>query len=94
MVRRELQVAEGELYSVTGLGLSRDRLKRTGYFKEVEFATSRGSADDKINLNVKVEEAQTGALTFGVGYSSLYQAMIIGLRSLTEISSAWDTADP
>jgi len=77
VVRRELQVAEGELYSVTGLGLSRDRLKRTGYFKDIEFATSRGSADDKINLNVKVEEAQTGALSFGVGYSSLYQAMIM-----------------
>jgi len=77
VVRRELQVAEGELYSVTGLGLSRDRLKRTGYFKDIEFATSRGSADDKLNLNVKVEEAQTGALSFGVGYSSLYQAMIM-----------------
>ena len=76
VVRRELQVAEGELYSVTGLGLSRDRLKRTGYFKDVEFATSRGSTDDRINLNVKVEEAQTGTLSFGVGYSSLYQAMI------------------
>jgi len=77
VVRRELQVAEGELYSVTGLGLSRDRLKRTGYFKDIEFATSRGSADDKLNLNVKVEEAQTGALSFGVGYSSLYQAMVM-----------------
>ena len=78
VVRRELQMAEGELYSVTGLGLSRDRLKRTGYFKDVEFATSRGSTDDRINLNVKVEEAQTGTLSFGVGYSSLYQAMISG----------------
>jgi len=77
VVRRELQVAEGELYSVTGLGLSRDRLKRTGYFKDVEVTTSRGSADDKINLNLKVEEAQTGTLSFGVGYSSLYQAMIM-----------------
>jgi outer membrane protein insertion porin family len=77
VVRRELQVTEGELYSASGLGLSRDRLKRTGYFKDVELATSRGSTDDKINLNVKVEEAQTGTLSFGVGYSSLYQAMIM-----------------
>ncbi len=76
VVRRELQLAEGELYSASGMGLSRDRLKRTGYFKDVELATSRGSADDKINLNVKVEEAQTGSFSFGVGYSSLYQALI------------------
>jgi len=33
VVRRELLVAEGELYSVTALNESRNRLKRTGYFK-------------------------------------------------------------
>ena len=81
VIRRELQLAEGELYSVTGLGLSRDRLKRTGYFKDIEFTTSRGSTDDRINLNVKVEEAQTGTLSFGVGYSSLYEAMIMATIS-------------
>jgi len=76
VVRRELQVAEGELYNVTGLNESQARLKRTGYFKEVEFATNRGSADDKIDLDVKVEEAPTGALTLGLGYSSEFQAMV------------------
>ena len=76
IIRRELQVAEGELYTVTGLNESQSRLKRTGYFKNVEFATNRGSADDKIDLDVKVEEAQTGALTLGLGYSSEFQAMI------------------
>jgi outer membrane protein insertion porin family len=53
------------------LNRSRDRLKKTGYFKEVDFAASRGSADDKMNLDLKVEEAPTGALSFGIGYSSL-----------------------
>jgi len=76
IIRRELQVAEGELYAVTGLNESQSRLKRTGYFKNVEFATNRGSADDKIDLDVKVEEAQTGALTLGLGYSSEFQAMV------------------
>ena len=76
VVRRELQVAEGELYNVTGLNESQARLKRTGYFKEVEFATNRGSADDKIDLDVKVEEAPTGALTLGLGYSSEFQVMV------------------
>ena len=76
VVRRELQVAEGELYTITGLNESQARLKRTGYFKEVEFATNRGSADDKIDLDVKVEEAPTGALTLGLGYSSEFQVMV------------------
>jgi outer membrane protein insertion porin family len=43
-----------------------------GFFKEVEFTTSRGTTDDKINLDIKVEEANTGAIALGAGYSSLY----------------------
>ena len=34
VVRRELRVSEGELYNATGLNVSRERLKRTGYFKD------------------------------------------------------------
>ena len=75
VIRRELQVAEGELYSATGLNKSRDRLKRTGFFKEVDFTTSRGSTDDRVNLDIKVEEAPTGSISFGVGYSSVYKVM-------------------
>ena len=71
VVRREILMAEGELYNASALNRSRDRLKKTGYFKEVDFAASRGSADDKMNLDLKVEEAPTGALSFGIGYSSL-----------------------
>ncbi len=82
MIRRELEVEEGELYSVTDLNESRDRLKRTGYLKEVGFTTSRGSTDEKINLDIKVEEAPTGALSFGVGYSSIEN--VVGSVSLSE----------
>jgi outer membrane protein insertion porin family len=71
VIRRELQIAEGEIYNANGLNKSRDRLRRTGYFKEVDFSTSRGSTDEKINLDMKVEEAPTGSFSFGVGYSSL-----------------------
>jgi len=71
VIRRELRVVEGELYSATNLNRSRDRLKRTGYFKEVDFSTSRGSTEEKINLDIKVEETPTGSLSFGVGYSTL-----------------------
>jgi outer membrane protein insertion porin family len=82
VIRRELKVAEGELYSATGMNRSRDRLKRTGFFKEVDFTTSRGSTDQKINLDVKVEEAPTGAISFGVGYSSLES--VVGIASISD----------
>jgi outer membrane protein insertion porin family len=82
VIRRELRVAEGELYSSTGLSKSRDRLKRTGYFKEVDFSTSRGSNDEKINLDIKVEEAPTGALSFGIGYSSI--EAVVGTAAISD----------
>jgi len=82
VIRRELRVAEGELYSATGLSKSKDRLKRTGFFKEVEVTTSRGSTEDKTNLEVKVEEAPTGALSFGMGYSSIEN--VVGSASISD----------
>ncbi len=82
VIRRELRVAEEELYSATGLSKSKDRLKRTGFFKEVEVTTSRGSTEDKTNLEVKVEEAPTGALSFGIGYSSIEN--VVGTASISD----------
>jgi outer membrane protein insertion porin family len=75
-------VAEGELYSAADLNKSRDRLKRTGFFKEVDFTTSRGGTEEKINLDIKVEEAPTGAISFGVGYSSLEN--VVGSASISD----------
>ncbi len=82
VIRRELQIAEGELYSATQMNKSRDRLKRTGFFKEVDFTTSRGSTEEKINLDIKVEEAPTGSLSFGIGYSSVEN--VVGTASLSD----------
>ncbi len=82
VIRRELLVAEGELYSASQMNKSRDRLRRTGYFKEVEFTTSRGSSEEKVNLDIKVEEAPTGALSFGVGYSSIEK--VVGTASVSD----------
>jgi len=72
VIRRELKVAEGDLYGSTLLRKSRRRVKRTGYFKEVDFATSPTEKRELIDLDIRVEEAETGALQFGAGYSSLY----------------------
>ncbi len=82
VIRRELRVAEGELYSAADMNKSRDRLKRTGYFKEVDFTASRGSTEDKINLDIKVEEAPTGAVSFGIGYSTLEN--VVGSASISD----------
>jgi len=82
VIRREIQFAEGDLYNVTALTKSRSRLRRTGYFKEVDFITSPGSTDEKINLDVKVDEAPTGAISFGIGYSSIEN--VIGTAAISD----------
>jgi outer membrane protein insertion porin family len=82
VIRRELVVAEGELYNAADMNQSRDRLKRTGYFKEVDFTTSHGSTEEKINLDLKVEETPTGAITFGIGYSTLES--VVGSASISD----------
>ena len=71
VIRRELAVVEGELYSKKKLGKSYERLYRLGYFEEIGLMTERGSSKNKLNLDIKVEERPTGSISAGVGYSSV-----------------------
>lgn len=71
VVRRELRLLEGELYSATGFKRSKQNLMNTGYFEEANVASAKGGSSDKLNINVDVKEKATGAFTIGGGYSSL-----------------------
>ena len=82
VIRRELKAGEGDLYSSTAMRRGRRKLKTTGYFKEVEFTTSKGTRDDKIDLDIKVEEAPTGAISFGAGFSTLEG--LLGTATISE----------
>jgi outer membrane protein insertion porin family len=82
VVRRELKVGEGDLYSSTALKRGRQKLRTTGYFNEVDFTTSKGTTDEKINVDIKVEEAPTGSVSFGAGYSTLEG--VVGTAQLSE----------
>ncbi|QXE90680.1 outer membrane protein assembly factor BamA [Geomonas subterranea] len=71
VVRRELRLDEGDLYSSTALKRSKQNLMNTGFFEEANLATAKGSAADKLDLNVEVKEKPTGTFSIGAGYSSL-----------------------
>ncbi|CAG0962627.1 Outer membrane protein assembly factor BamA [Geobacteraceae bacterium] len=71
VLRRELKVVEGENYSSTGLKKSKQSLMNLGFFEEVNIATAKGSADNKLDVNVEVKEKPTGTFSIGAGYSSL-----------------------
>ncbi|HLF94748.1 MAG TPA: outer membrane protein assembly factor BamA [Planctomycetota bacterium] len=71
VLRRELRVVEGELFSFQGLVRSRQRLFNLGYFDEVNVSTEPGSTPDKVVVNIDVRERATGLFSIGAGYSSV-----------------------
>lgn len=71
VIRRELRVDERELYSATGMKRSKQQLMNTGYFEEATIATVKGSAANKLNVDVNIKEKPTGTFSIGGGYSSL-----------------------
>ena len=71
VLRRELRVTEGELFTNQSLVRSRQRLFNLGYFDEVNVTTEQGSSTDKIVVNIDVKERSTGIFSIGAGYSSL-----------------------
>jgi outer membrane protein insertion porin family len=70
VVRREMRLQEGELFSGTRLRKSREALQRLGFFQEVNVTTRKGSGEDRMHVLVDVKEAQTGAFSAGAGFSS------------------------
>jgi outer membrane protein insertion porin family len=75
VIRRELQVIEGGYFSGRKIQRSTQNLYRLGFFENVEINTKKGSGEDKMNLDIHVEERATGMLSFGVGYSSVEKTM-------------------
>jgi outer membrane protein insertion porin family len=71
VLRRELRLAEGDLFNYQRLVRSRQRLFNLGYFEEVNVATEPGSTPEKIVINISVKERSTGLFSLGAGYSSL-----------------------
>jgi outer membrane protein insertion porin family len=73
VVRREIGISEGGLYSRSTLRDSLSKLRRLGYFSDVQISTSEVEGmPDKIDINFEVEETQTGSVSFSVSHSNNY----------------------
>ncbi len=70
VIRREVRIAEGDPFNRVLVDRSKSRIKGLGYFKEVEIEEKPGSAPDRTELDLVVEERSTGSLSIGVGVSS------------------------
>lgn len=73
VIRRELRIKEGELYSGSKLRQSRENVERLGYFApgEVVFNTvSPSGRNDLLDVEITIKERSTGTITLGAGYGT------------------------
>jgi len=70
VIRRELEMQPGDLYSNEAVEQSKRQVKRLGYFKNVDVTTQKASEADRINATVQVKERRTGNFQVGAGFSS------------------------
>jgi outer membrane protein insertion porin family len=79
VVRREFRQLESSWYDGQRIKLSRDRVERLGYFKEVNIETNEVPGQpDQVDLVITVEERTTGNLSFGAGYSQTDRLTLSG----------------
>jgi outer membrane protein insertion porin family len=91
ILRREIPMAEGDLFTSQKLARAKQRLTNLNYFDKVEAKTAPGSAKDKIIVNIDVTEKPTGVFSIGGGYSS--QDGVLGTLDLSQrnfLGKGWE----
>ncbi|HZW14336.1 MAG TPA: outer membrane protein assembly factor BamA [Noviherbaspirillum sp.] len=79
VIRREFRQFENSWYDGEKIRLSRDRVDRLGYFKEVGIETPEvPGTTDQVDINMTVEEKPTGNIMLGAGFSSSEKLMLTG----------------
>ena len=91
ILRREIPMAEGDLFTSQKLARAKQRLTNLNYFDKVEAKTAPGSAKDKIVVNIDVTEKPTGLFSIGGGFSS--QDGVLGTVDLSQrnfLGKGWE----
>ena len=70
VMRREMQLSEGDLFNYTNQKESEYNLKRTGFYDDVKIEVSHGSAPNMAKVLVTVTERKSGTFNVGAGFSS------------------------
>ena len=81
VIRREFSLSEGDAINKYAINYSRDSIRALNFFSNVEVNEVRTSFPDKLDLEIEVEEKNTGEASLGAGYSSSTAASInLGLK--------------
>jgi outer membrane protein insertion porin family len=86
VVRREMRQLEGAYYDASRIQLSKSRIDRTQYFKDVNVETVPvAQSPDQVDVAFTVEEKPTGALLLGAGFSSVDKFVVSGSVSQANV---------
>ncbi|RZI42307.1 outer membrane protein assembly factor BamA [Herbaspirillum sp. HC18] len=79
VIRREFRQFENSWYDGEKIKLSRDRVDRLGYFKEVNIETPEvPGTTDQVDVSMTVAEKPTGNILLGAGFSSSEKIILTG----------------
>jgi len=70
VIRRELLIKPGELFSSGKMQISRQKVFNLGFFKEVNFEVRPGSREGYMNVIIDVVEQHSGTISMGGGYGT------------------------
>ncbi|MDL2307767.1 outer membrane protein assembly factor BamA [Desulfovibrio sp. OttesenSCG-928-C06] len=70
VILRELRLVDGDQFNGRKLGRSMQRLNNTGYFELAESELVPTENPNEVDLKIKLQDADTGSIMAGVGYSS------------------------
>jgi outer membrane protein insertion porin family len=71
VIRRELAVSPGEIFDMTRIKLSTNRLAGLQYFEKLDDKAEPTEVPNRRNLIIDVEEKSTGNFSLGAGFSSI-----------------------
>ncbi|MGE4194616.1 MAG: outer membrane protein assembly factor BamA, partial [Pseudodesulfovibrio sp.] len=70
VIRRELRLSDGDLFSGSKVKRSNERLNKLDYFEKVDVETVPTENPGEVDLRVRVKDKNTGSISAGVGYST------------------------
>jgi len=81
VIRRQVKLSEGDAYNKYSIDLSKNSIRALNFFSSVDIKEERIEETDKVNININVEEKNTGEVSLGAGYSSTQKTTIsMGLK--------------
>ncbi|MEW6602120.1 MAG: outer membrane protein assembly factor BamA, partial [Nitrospirota bacterium] len=85
VIRREMRLDEGDIFSKKLLTRSYQRINNLNYFESVDIRPVPKADSQLMDIDVKVEEKLTGMLSVGGGYSSVDKFMVMGEITQTNL---------